>query len=198
MCGRYTTGTEIENIRFREIINEANEALGFEKLTARADGDVYPTDVAPALIDIGGAERATGMRWGFRGQTGLIINARSETALEKPMFADSARRRRCLIPATGFYEWDSKKAKYLCSVFDAELFFLAGLYRPGANALNEFVILTRDAYGDARDIHSRLPLIITDLKSWLFDARATSRILSGGGEVRLNIKRETPEQISLF
>jgi putative SOS response-associated peptidase YedK len=199
MCGRYTTGTEIENIRFREIMEEANAAMkpGL-RLADRPGGDVYPTDIAPAVIGAGEARRAVGMRWGFRSARGLVINARAETALEKPMFRESALERRCLLPAAGYYEWNARKERFLFRYPNREILYLAGLYRPGEDEVFEFAILTRDAYKEAREVHARMPLIIRDTNSWLFQKHAVPALLASGGDLALEITRQSPEQLTMF
>jgi putative SOS response-associated peptidase YedK len=104
------------------------------------------------------------MKWGFSTSDGkLIINARSETAEEKPMFKSAMANRRCLIPASGYFEWkkDGKhKTKYAFHRSDGML-YLAGCYREEKDSpLPTFVILTRNAVGDIIDIHDRMPVIV--------------------------------------
>jgi len=115
------------------------------------------------------------MRWGFEGYKGRpVINARSETALEKPMFQTSMRERRCLIPASGYYEWmkaegAGRKTKYQFYTPGGSLYF-AGFYRLEKNSvLPHFVILTRQAVGDAEAIHDRMPVILPEkhIEAWL-------------------------------
>ena len=74
-------------------------------------GEIFPTNAAPILLPDGQKMTPKPMTWGFpsfKGK-GVIINARGETALDKPMFRRSVLERRCIVPTTGFYEWDSQK-----------------------------------------------------------------------------------------
>ena len=199
MCGRYSTGTEVENIRFREIINEANKSLSEEKaIVLRENGDVYPGDYAPVMVTDSGIVRYEGMRWGFEINGRLVINARSETAAEKPLFRQSAENMRCLVPAAGYYEWNARKEKFMFTDPNGELLMLAGLYRYSIEGITEFTILTRDAYGAYADIHGRMPLIIRDSEMWLNDRNATAKLLSSGAGVRLDISCLSPQQLSMF
>ncbi len=199
MCGRYTIGTDDENARMREMIEAANAALApGMSITMRADGEVFPTDIMPALMGSGGEVRTVGMRWGFRTEQGLVINARAETALERPMFRACAQERRCLLPALGYYEWNARKERFLFRRADWGVVCLAGLYRMGEDGSYEYVVLTREADGEARAIHARMPLIVSSVGDWLFDRSAAERILSSGGETQLEIERMSPEQLSMF
>jgi len=168
------------------------------RLTVRGDGDVYPTDVTPVIVGRGGEPCAVAMRWGFRTERGLVINARAETALDRPLFRESAVERRCLLPATGFYEWNAHKERFLLRRSGGGLFYLAGLYRAGEDGLPEYVILTREANEEARVIHARMPLMISSVGDWLFDRAAAEGILKSGGDARLAIERQSPEQLSMF
>ena len=101
--------------------------------------------------------------FGLRGFEGgkLIINARSETAYEKPLFSESLQKRRLVLPATGFYEWEHKDGrpgrKFLFSIPGRPLFYLCGFYQ--VQDKGRFCILTREANESMRQIHDRMPVI---------------------------------------
>ncbi len=95
------------------------------------------------------------------------INARSETAAQKPAFRAALRRRRCLLPADGFYEWareGGRKRPYFISLRDGAPFAFAGLWEawsaPGGSALESCAILTTEANERLRAIHPRMPVIL--------------------------------------
>jgi putative SOS response-associated peptidase YedK len=105
------------------------------------------------------------------------INAMCETAAEKAAFREAMRKRRCLVPADGFYEWQklSKKEKqpYNIGMADDSLFAFAGLWErwhdPAGTPLNSFTILTTDANPLVSGIHGRMPVIVKkeDYDLWL-------------------------------
>ena len=103
------------------------------------------------------------------------INARSETVLEKPMFAGAARHRRCIIPATGFYEWqkrDGFKQPWWITHKDRAPLAFAGIYERTAlpeGHLESCAILTTRAAPEIADLHHRMPLMLTDaaMRAWL-------------------------------
>ena len=199
MCGRYTTGTEVENIRFKEIIDEANRSLKGENTVAqRESGDIYPGDIAPVMVTVSSENLYKGMRWGFDVNGKLVINARSETALDKPMFRQSALTMRCLVPVFGYYEWNNRKEKFLFTDPNGDIILLAGLYRYSSTGIGEFTIITRDAVGEGSKIHDRMPLIIRDRDMWLHDSARTRDILASAGNVRLDIICQSSQQLSMF
>lgn len=109
MCGRYTLFTDEEYQDIRKIIRAVQEK-GNEVKT----GEIYPTNPAPILVWEGKETVPQAVKWGwpkFQG-SGVLINARAETAEEKNLFRKSVYTRRCVVPTTGFYEWDQEKAKY--------------------------------------------------------------------------------------
>lgn len=173
MCGRYTFYTEREIQDLEELLKDLEDELDQEKIRR---GDIYPSERAPVVV---APKTPKVMTWGFPGfqGKGLIINARSETAGEKPLFRRAMAEGRCLIPATGYYEWDESKKKFLFSQPDGGLLYMAGLYRPW-EGVERFVILTREAAGDARKIHSRMPVVVPkDLQEeWLLDSSAAPGI----------------------
>jgi putative SOS response-associated peptidase YedK len=106
------------------------------------------------------------MKWGW--WKGKVINARAETVEKKPWFLTALKKHRCIIPASGFYEWQEKSGKkipFRFSIPEQEVFSLAGIYRieKETNAL-ECLILTTDANPHVQAIHHRMPVILPD--SW--------------------------------
>jgi len=109
----------------------------------------------------------------------LIINARSETVTEKPMFRDAFLHRRCAVPSAGFYEWQKKSGqKYRFSLPEDSVFYFAGLFNI-SDGVGHFVILTTEANESVSPIHNRMPLILTEqtYQTWLFDQKEAFRIL---------------------
>ena len=190
MCGRFYT--DFDDAQYREML--AMLYLKSERdagLLLLKNGEVFPTDCI-AAIDVGGPRV---MRWGFArfDGKGKVINARSETALEKslfrtPMMADAAlpQAGRCLIPASGYFEWETRekqKIKYKLRPVHEGLFTFAGLYRSEAGADTPvFVILTKPAGSEISFIHERMPLILApeQREAWLNDAGRAAMLLQDG------------------
>ena len=159
MCGRFYV-PEDDSI---EMIRAIVEYLEHRNVKAKT-GDVFPGDIAAVVA----SNRHLGpqpfaMEWGYHLTDGKrIINARSETAAQKVMFADGIRQRRCLIPARHYYEWekaDGRKVKNAIEPKNSDGFFLAGIYRLEAGR-PVFTVLTRDAAEDITFIHERMPVIL--------------------------------------
>ena len=176
MCGRYSVLTEDEIVEVRQIIKDislelAKDALG-KNLTEQKE--IAPTNAAPVVTASGGSIAFEYAKFGFLrwDGKGVIINARAETVKEKAMFKNHIHTGRCVIPASGYFEWknvDKKtKHKHLIKDRDGNLLFMAGLYRDGSEG-REFVIITKNPYGDVTEIHDRMPVILhTDkLEPWL-------------------------------
>lgn len=114
-----------------------------------------------------------------------MINARVETLEEKPSYKDPLRKQRCLIPATGFYEWQHSpegKLPYYIHPTDQQLFAFAGLYsvwqNPQGGQLKTFTIITTVANDLIHSIHSRMPVILTpeDEQTWLDSDSSLSQL----------------------
>ena len=101
MCGRYFLE---ESPELRPIIEEMNRSplmTLFQEAAVIRNGEVRPTAVVPVIaFSRAGKRTVYPMRWGFAGKNGLLINARVETAAEKPTFRDSWEKHRCVIPAS--------------------------------------------------------------------------------------------------
>ena len=181
MCGRYTIwlNGEEDAEELRELMNElqrkAPDAAAAIKLGEIAPGDLAPV-IAPNRLRV---PAAFAMRWGYRLPGGkLVFNARSETALEKPLFRDGMLNRRCLAPAGSYFEWETRgreKIRYSIRPAGQPIAYLAGVYRieDGAPA---FALLTREPAENIAFIHDRMPVILPDFarSAWL-DARNDAR-----------------------
>ena len=168
MCGRYAMFTGDEYDEIRRVIEKMNQNYTAAEYRI---GEIYPTNTVPVLIQ---QEKPDLMTWGFPNfkKKGSIINARSETALEKKMFYQPLLHRRCVIPSTGFYEWSQNKpkTKYLFQIPQQHVLYMAGIYHE-YQGKNRFVILTTQANDSIAEIHNRMPLILLPdkLTRWIED-----------------------------
>ena len=164
----------------RELVKEMNRSKLADRFRKeqgeplKAEGEIFPSAVLPVLaVNRAGERRVFPMRWGFSGTRGLLINARSETASEKPAFRDAWEAHRCVIPASWYFEWEhdeKKKAgrKYALRTETRGLIWLAGLYRI-ENECPVFVILTRPAADTLAWMHDRMPVLLpeTEVGAWI-------------------------------
>ncbi len=201
MCGRYFFGDRTAD--------EVEKELGLRpgSISPRP-GDATPGMILPGIVRRrNGAQnhdnepQATDVRdlfWGLTSRDNkLIINARAESVLDKPMFSDSFSNRRCLLPAAGFYEWDKAKTKFIFKRPDGKPMYLAGFYD-----LNEgkdsFVILTTSPNSSMEPVHDRMPVMIeaANAQDYLQDTSAAMDLLK---EPMPLLDRSTDyEQLSLF
>jgi putative SOS response-associated peptidase YedK len=179
MCGRFVITSAPEALR---------QLFGYaEQPNFPPRFNISPTQPIPVVILENGVRHFRLMRWGLlpswvkdpRKFT-LLINARSETLLEKPAFKNAIKRRRCLIPADGYYEWqasDNGKRPYFIHRRDGAPFGLAGLAEtwlgPNGEELDTVAIITAPASADLAELHHRVPVSIApeDYERWL-DCRA--------------------------
>ena len=175
MCGRYTLTADPEVIQLAFTLDSVE---GY---------DMPRYNIAPsqqvAVITDREPKKLTFMRWGLVPSWAKdpkignrMINARSETAAEKPSFRRAFKRRRCLIPADGYYEW-MKKSKRKTPIYiqhaEREIFAFAGLWESWKNPEGEWLkscaILTTEANEKLRPIHHRMAVILEppDQNLWL-------------------------------
>lgn len=133
--------------------------------------NVKPGQIIPTIITANNRNKLTGMKWGFipvwakDPKIGYkMINSRSETIFEKPSFRSAVRKTRCLIPATGFYEWDDQKNAQLFQSKENKYFAMAGIYSewkdPHGEILTTCSIITTEANKIVREVHDRMPVIL--------------------------------------
>lgn len=160
------------------------------------------TNASPG--DTLGPRRLMAVRWGFiprwyKSPTDgpLLINARAETIATKPAFRNAARQRRCIIPATGFYEWtrlqDGERLPWFISRADGAPLAMAGVWRdwqgPEGERIRSAAIVTTQAGDDIAHIHHRQPVILDpqDWGLWLGEqGRGAARLMHAGpaGQLR--------------
>lgn len=172
MCTRFYVEPDTEEIR--DIIAEVQKSqlsgkfikAGSAILTS---GEIRPTNVVPVIAPgKNGKKAAFPMKWGVQiPKRSLIVNARTETAAEKPTFKEAWEKHRCIIPASWYYEWEhlignagQKKNgdKYMIQPRGSSMTWLAGLYRI-EDGLPVFTVLTKEPTEELRHIHDRMPLI---------------------------------------
>lgn len=175
MCGRFYVPTEDMSDELLQILNRAETRLQAADPAFRLPrGEVCPGDWAAVVsMNRAGQPSPFAMKWGYHTQSPgsteekgrkLLINARSETAAEKPTFRDSMVNRRCLIPAGAYFEWDHRTkplVKYRFFLPDAPLMWLAGIYRFEPDSRYPvFTVLTRPAAESIAPLHERMPVIV--------------------------------------
>ncbi|MFN6432224.1 SOS response-associated protein YedK [Eubacterium callanderi] len=189
MCGRYVLYTSDEIEEINAIIQEVNNKHHIQL----KKGDIYPTNTAPVYApcpDHNGMSLEL-MKWGYEKhlkKKTLLINARSETVLEKTTFKNDFLERRCLIPAAGFYEWNVEKEKFMFTG-DSHLIYLGGFYHKDKDRQEDFVIMTKSPVDPVAEIHNRMPVIIpkANASDWLYNTDDAIRLMRSD---LVNLKRE--------
>lgn len=179
MCGRYSIGFDAKIIQDRFLTD--NEAAFDETYNAA------PQQELPVITrtDTNHLELATwGLQpsWADENHDGFI-NARVETADEKPSFQTAWEQNRCLIPASGFYEWSGESGGKTPYYFQTkeEMFSFAGLWTITSKGNLTYTILTRPANEDVNDVHERMPIILNKKEegSWLLNKLGKERVFAG-------------------
>jgi putative SOS response-associated peptidase YedK len=194
MCGRYVIISPPEALR---------RLFGYsEQPNFPPRNNIAPTQPVPVVIFENGARHFRLVRWGLQPswvkdprQFTILINARAETVLEKPAFKNAMRRRRCLIPADGYYEWQSSgktKRPYFIYPRDRQPIGFAGLMEtwlgPNGEELDTVAIVTTAASAELAALHHRVPVTIAPggFNRWLdcndVDAEEATTLLTPPGE----------------
>src|ERR1700719_3181510 len=175
MCGRFVITSPPEALR---------QVFGYiEQPNFPPRHNIAATQPIPVVIIENGVRHFRLMRWGLLpawvkdvGKFTLLINARAETVNEKPAFKNAMKRRRCLIPADGYYEWrssETRKRPHFIHRRDGGPIGLAGLAEtwigPNGEELDTVAIVTAPASADLAVLHPRVPVTIRpeDFARWL-------------------------------
>lgn len=171
MCARITTTTTANEIA--DLFGLAHDTTRVQPPTAPRY-NVAPSTLIPVVRTVNGTRELAHLRWGLVPHwntdpkpTGFV-NARAETAPDKPAFRDPFRRRRCLVPADGFFEWKTvgkKKRPYFVRPAGGGLFAYAAVWDRwnGPNgAIETVAVLTVSANDLIRPLHDRMPAIVPE------------------------------------
>jgi putative SOS response-associated peptidase YedK len=177
MCGRYTIVVTIDELMMHYMIEVPTNRYHTPRY------NVAPGQLVMAIINDGEKNRLGELKWGLIPSWAQdekisykMINARADTVTEKPAFRNSFQRKRCLIPADGFYEWkkigtDKQPMRILLK--DKGIFSMAGLYdtwtATDGRKISTCTIITTTPNELMADIHDRMPVILRleDEKIWL-------------------------------
>lgn len=179
MCGRFVIDADQED--FLAFFTKEGELPGLHPMPPRFN--IAPTQPVLTILGHEDQRQARLMRWAFLpdwvknpADFTLIHNARAETAATKPSFRNALRYRRCLIPASGFYEWqrsEERKQPYYMSPTKAPLLAMAGIWEtwmgPNGEEQDGCAILTCKANSAMGQIHHRMPVLLdeTQINDWL-------------------------------
>ncbi|MBB6735841.1 SOS response-associated peptidase [Cohnella zeiphila] len=178
MCGRYTITVTLEELMAYYFAEQAAIPAWEPRY------NVAPGQPVPAVIQGGSRNRLGLLKWGLVPPWAddpkignKMINARAETAAERPAYREAYRSKRCLIPADGFYEWKKtpgeKGRPYRILLREGGLFSMAGLYEtwtaPDGTKLHTCAVLTTEPNRLMAGIHDRMPVILRreDEPLWL-------------------------------
>ena len=173
MCGRFAMKESEE-----KVMNDFQ--IQHSEVLLEPRYNISPSQGITVIVQQDGIRRLETRQWGlipfWAKAPKPMINARAETASEKPAFKQAFRKRRCLIPASGFFEWakeDGKKQPYYICLQDKSPMAFAGLceewFTPDGKIVKTCAILTVEANSFLQFIHHRMPVILTPTKgmNWL-------------------------------
>ncbi len=204
MCGRFAVTLP------QDAMAQLFAARPVNDLPAVPNYNVCPTNDVHVVTSDGTDRQLGSMRWGFLphwyktpNDGPLLINARAETIAEKPAFRAAARERRCLIPASGFYEWtkdsDGNRLPWFIHPARGEALAFAGVYQSwdkGDTALTTCAIVTTGANGPMSKIHHRMPVILAekDWPLWLGEAgHGAATLMTAAPDDALDFYRVDPK-----
>jgi len=186
MCGRFAQVIVHEDLQ--KLVKELNIKETDEQI--EINYNLAPTQTTAAIVAKDTLRYIGYFRWGlipsWSREIGKfnLINVRSETIHEKPTFKSGLARRRCLIPANGFYEWrEGDKTPFYIHPAQGDLLFFAGIYDTWTDPEGSFIpscsIITTESNPFMRSIHQRMPVILSGdgIDAWLNPANTDPKLL---------------------
>lgn len=204
MCGRFAITLPDDAMASLFAATPAND------LPDIPNYNVCPTNQIHTVTSDEGHRRLRPMRWGFiphwyktPSDGPLLINARAETIAEKPAFRAACRERRCLVPASGFFEWtkdeDGKRLPWYIYPAKGEILAFAGVWQvwdKGGEPLTTCAIVTTDANAAMSTIHHRMPVVLAreDWAKWLGeDGKGAASLMQAAPGDALSFHRVDPQ-----
>ncbi|MFV0350980.1 MAG: SOS response-associated peptidase [Oscillospiraceae bacterium] len=181
MCGRYSLFITQDIPALASMLSMAvqNSPFALEPGQEAKTGEIFPSDIVPVLVKGAKGRRPVLMQWGvphWATPKKLLINARAESR-SSPFWAEAFETRRCLVPGTGFYEWqhggEHDKQKYHFTVPQRPALLMAGIYTNTTDAeghiKSHFAIVTTQPSASMFGIHDRMPVILhaNEADRWL-------------------------------
>ena len=181
MCGRFTY-----KLTWEELVRLYRLTIDQPARNTQPRYNVCPTDPVDTIVESNGRRELATMRWGLvpswwsktiKEIKLATFNARAETVAEKPFFREAFKRTRCLIPVSGYYEWqdtpDGKQPWYF-TARDAPSLTIAGLWdqwrdRPSGETLKSCTMIITEPNAFAAEVHNRMPVLLAekDFAPWL-------------------------------
>lgn len=188
MCGRYYIAEDDQAEELKQIIDMINRKHNGDG-SVKIAGEIFPSEKVP-VITTSRAQKIIPfpMEWGYSTFEGnRLINARSETASQKPTFKDGMFHRRCIIPASWYFEWNRSepgRPKYAIGAEQKNVIYMAGIYRFEKDHQTKrdkpvFSILTRDPAESISFIHPRMPVLLPReaVRDWLNTSYLAEEVL---------------------
>lgn len=175
MCGRWYVDL-MADYELNQYYNKLKNKKGI-----KTSGDVFPSDhvmvIAKSQLQ---NINVFNMKWGYKVGNKLVFNARFETLYNKEIFVDGINNRRCVIPASFYYEWQKEtKEKNIIKDMNSSTMYFLGIYR-FENDEPVCTIITKEASLSLKPLHERMPVIIKkeQIDSWLNDCTSSMSIIN--------------------
>ncbi len=186
MCGRYFFAENIDTSKYLKILEQKHDQ---QILDLWQKGEICPGQIALVELD----QDCELMKWNYQLFDRVLINTRLESIRDKNYYRQDYRDHRCVVVASGFYEWKDRQRHYLST--DSPIIYLAAIYQKTAE-LSQFSIITKEATS-TRHIHHRVPVVLDYDQAVAYLKNEMSLDQLQQSQPRFEIRKEY-ENLSLF